>query len=299
MELIQREQEHETGRSIGGGAGELFGGEYGISDARMVDSAEGLFEAGGDGVQLTKRDLAFVEFSLGDAFGDDAIDELGDARGTVIGIRPDDRLGRIREHDDGGLAGLRPGAGVAVVGDVEWFAGSHCPPVEEGDKARPVMLRDEVADGDGKAVVARDLEASGDMRANGGGAGGGLKRFVRTGCAVEHIFDVEARLAKLANVVVEGAYAGEQGIGGDPVGGGFREAGHGEAVLVRARGLGLQPAQERVVRLRKPGQGRWRSEPKVRTGGRYHPPTEDARSGAAGQRGEREPAASIAASPSK
>jgi hypothetical protein len=80
-----------------------------------------------------------------------------------------------------------------------------------------MVLRDEVAHDGGQAVFAGDVDPVRDVVPDDCGA----RLGARLSCglvAVEHVLDVVMRLGELADVVVVGAHAGDEGIGADAPG---------------------------------------------------------------------------------
>src|SRR5437879_556198 len=91
----------------------------GIRDALVIHAEEQLAERVLDPLDVTEREIAFVELPVGDALVDDAVDHRADRFGIFLRERAHRRLGAVGEHDDPGLLALGPRAGVtegALVG---------------------------------------------------------------------------------------------------------------------------------------------------------------------------------------
>ena len=178
--------------------------------------------------------------------------------------RPDRRLDAVGEHQDGRLARLRLGAGVAEPARRR----PRRPPsplgrrepavrrrrllprlgVEVAHQCRAVVLRDERDQGLGQPRPVGDVDAVGDVRLED--LGRHLRRqLVVDVLAAGLVLDERQRVVELADVVVVGGDAGEERVGADRFRGTLGEIADHQRVVVGPGRLGQEPPQERLRRV--------------------------------------------------
>ena len=79
----------------------------------MVHAQQLLDERLADPLEVAQRQVALVELAVADPLLDDPRDHRPDGRLVARRQRADGRLDAVGEHDQGGLAGLRLGPGMA------------------------------------------------------------------------------------------------------------------------------------------------------------------------------------------
>ena len=124
-----------------------------------------------------------------------------------------------------------------------------------------MVLFDEVNDGPGQAVLPGQGQAVLDVANDDQGAQGRLERIVPIFTGL--VFDEILRLEHLAHVVEITPYAGQQGIGADGLGCGFRQRRHGHAVRVSSGGPANQFLQERMRAVAQFQQAHVGDDPKT------------------------------------
>ena len=170
----------------------------------------------------------------------------------------------VGQHDQGRLAGLRLGPGVPEAGLVDGvgrllalrrgqpavrlgceFARLR---VEVADQGRPVVLRDERDDRLREPGPVGDVDPVGDVRLED------LGRRLRVELVVDVVaaglvLDERQRVGQLPDIVVVGGHAGDERVRPDRLGCPLGEVGDHDRVVVRARRLEQEPAEERLRRV--------------------------------------------------
>ena len=118
--------------------------------------------------------------------------------------------------------------------------------VEIADEGGAVVLTDDVEYGAREAVANGEFDAVGDVALDDLGRFNRFVFVVRI-VAVALVFGEVRGVRGLANVVEEGADAGEQGVGADRVGGVFGELSYDQRVVIGAGRFELHTAQQGVV----------------------------------------------------
>ena len=169
--------------------------------------------------------------------------------GVLLVERPYRCLDAVGQHEDRRLAALRLRAGIAEDALVdELLAAADLAQrlaVEVAHHARAVVLRDEADDLDRQPVLVAEVDPVADVAGDDPRAGLGRQvvvDVVRAGL----VLDEGQRVLHLADVVVVGGDAGEQRVGADRLGRALGEVADHDAVVIRARRLEQQAAQQPV-----------------------------------------------------
>ena len=156
---------------------------------------------------------------------------------------------------------------------------------EEVECARAVVLRDEGGDLVRQPYLARELEAVGDV------AGDDARALLRPEAVVRVVaglvLDEVFGRGQLADVVVEGADAREQGVGADGAASLFGELADGVRVLVRAGRAQGQLAEDGQVGVREFEQANVRQDAEERFVDGEQAAREDGRQESSGERAGR------------
>ena len=199
---------------------------------------------------LTHRQRAIVELPVRDLGGHDRFDErLHTLRGRLA---PGARCGlaRIREHDDRGLLGAGPGAGVGIARHVQLalrlLTGLL---VEEPDLLGAVVLENEIDHDLRHLGLPREPHPFRHVLTNDRRRSLRLELVVRVPPFRLVLHEVVG-LQHLAHVVVEHPDPAQEPVGPDLGRCGFREIRDVDGVRIGAGGLHRQPTQERAGRIR-------------------------------------------------
>jgi hypothetical protein len=86
-----------------------------ILDAVVMDAVQDGVEAGGDPVDVLERDVALVELAVGEDPVDQVLDLPFDPAGGRVFQGPGGGFDHVREHHQGGFAGLGLGSRVTEI----------------------------------------------------------------------------------------------------------------------------------------------------------------------------------------
>src|SRR5215210_3404571 len=237
------EGHRSSGGRVFGGTSLFAGGCSGVLDARSDEPYDSFADSLAGLVDLAHRKLALVELAVLELGPDGAVDDVFDALWGRFLERLHGRLDRVGEHQDPGLLALRAGAGVAEVRLVDGGAGREGLfeglAVEVFDASRAVVFGDHAQDLGGQVPLAPELDAVLHVALDDAGGEGGGEGRVRVH-ARDLVLDKVVGVFEFADVVVVSAYAGEQRVGPDALGGV-----RGEAADLHGVGKGpWRPAEE-------------------------------------------------------
>ena len=223
------------------------GADGGVLDALMEHAVEHRGKGVADARDVAQGQRRVVQLAVVELAAHELGDELADLLGGGVVHAAHGGLHGIGQHDDGAFLALGPAAVVAEIRDIDGLTVGLLQGlvVEEHDRRVAVVLHDDVLNLLGQAVLLGHDEAVAGMRGDDGGAHVGVGVLMRV--VADLVFlEIQGPL-ELADVVEIRARAGQQGIAAHGLGGGLGEVGHDDAVVVGARRLDQQAAQQGVV----------------------------------------------------
>ena len=159
------------------------------------------------------------------------------------------------------------------------------PGVEVAHDRRPVVLRDERDQRLRQPRLVGQVDAVDHVLLEDPGADLRVELVVDV-VAAGLVLDERERVRELADVVVVRRHAGHQRIGADRLGGALGEVADHQRVVVRARRLDQEPAQQRLRRVRELEQLEDGQDPEHRSEHRERADRRDPRTRRRGRRGE-------------
>ena len=218
-----------------------------IFDALMEHAVEHRGEGLADARDVAQGQRRVVQLAVVELAAHELGDELADLLGRGVVHAAHGGLHGIGQHDDGAFLALGPAAVVAEIRDIDGLAVGLLQGlvIEVHDRRIAVVLHDDVLNLLGQAVLLGHDEAVAGVGGHDGGAHVGVGVLV--GVVADLVFlEIQGAL-ELADVVEIRARAGQQGVAAHGLGGGLGQIGHDDAVVIRARRLNQQAAQQGMV----------------------------------------------------